>query len=210
MMEYNEKQVQIMEAAEKLFSENGFHGTSVRDISESAKVNLAMISYYFGSKEKLLQALFKYRGEFMKLQLETMIRNKELNSLEKMNWLIDNYIDRIMKQQCFHRVLTREQMIDSNGPTSKLIHQLKKTNQELIRQLIHEGQKKGEFKKNIDIPLMMMTLFGTISQLLTTQHYYREINNLQSLSDEEFEKHIRKKLSSHLKLVFKAILIYEA
>jgi hypothetical protein len=57
---------------------------------------------------------------------------------------------------------------------------------------------------------MMMTMIGTISQLMTTQHFYREINNLQSLSNEDFEKHIHQKMSDHLKIVFKAILSYEA
>jgi len=74
---FNEKQIQIIEAAEKLFSENGFDGTSVRDIAEEAGVNLAMISYYFGSKEKLMESIFKHRGEHMKLQLESMIRNNQ-------------------------------------------------------------------------------------------------------------------------------------
>jgi len=199
-----------MEAAEKLFSEKGFDGTSVRDIAEEAGVNLAMISYYFGSKEKLMEAIFKHRGEFMKMQIETMLKNKEFTSLEKIYFLIDGFIDRILKQRSFHRIMAREQMVGLGGPTSKLIHDLKKTNQELIKQLIQEGIKRREFKKNIDIPLMMMTLVGTTNQLFTTQHYYREINNLQSLSDEEFEKHLRKKLSNHLKFVFKALLTYEA
>jgi len=209
-MEYSEKQVQIMEAAEKLFSENGFDGTSVRDISEEAGVNLAMISYYFGSKEKLMETLFKYRGEFIKMQLESMLQNKELTSLQKVYFLIDNYIERIMKQQCFHKIMAREQMVNLGGPTSKLIHQLKKTNQELVKQLIQEGQKKGEFRKNVDVPLMMATMVGTTNHLITTQHYYREINSLQSLPEEEFQKHLKKKLSNHLKFLFKAILTYES
>ena len=208
-MSYNEKQVQIMEAAEELFSEKGFDGTSVRDIAEEAGVNLAMISYYFGSKEKLMEAIFRHRGESMKLQIESMITNKQLKPLEKIYTLIDGFIARVTKLQCFHKIMTREQMMSKGNATYKLIHQLKKTNQELIQQLIREGQRTGEFKKNIDIPLMMATLVGTINQLFTTKHYYREINNLQSLSDEEFEKHLRKKLSNHLKLVFKAILTYE-
>jgi AcrR family transcriptional regulator len=209
LLKYSEKQIQIMEAAEELFAEKGFAGTSVRDIAEEAGVNLAMISYYFGSKERLMESLFKYRGESIKLQLETMLENKELNSLQKAYALIDNYIDRIMKQQCFHKILSREQMVDLKGVTTQLIHELKRTNQELVKKLIHEGQKKGEFKKNIDVPLMMATLVGTTSHLITTQHYYRKLNDLESLSDEEFEKHIKKKLSNHLKFLFKAILTYE-
>jgi type III secretory pathway component EscU len=86
---------------------------------------------------------------------------------------------------------------------------MKKRNQELISRLIHEGQKKGEFRKNIDIPLMMATLVGTTNSLVATQYYYKEINNLQSMTDEEFQKHLKKKLSQHLKKLFKAILTNE-
>ena len=208
-MEFPAKQILIMESAEKLFAEKGFAGTSVRDIADEAGVNLAMISYYFGSKEKLLEAIFRYRGEYIKLQLENMIQNKTMSSLEKMTILMDNYINRIMEQQCFHKIMSREQMMDVGGTTSKLIRQLKKTNQELVQKIITEGQKKGEFKKSIDVPLMMATLIGTTSHLVTTQHYYRELNDLQSMSNEKFQEHLKKKLSTHLKIILKAILTYE-
>jgi AcrR family transcriptional regulator len=208
-MEYNEKQVQIMEMAEILFAEKGFNGTSVRDIAEKANVNLAMVSYYFGSKDKLLEALFNYRGEYLKLKLENIIEDKKLNSLEKINMLIDHYIDKVMSQQCFSRIMVREQVLNHTGITAELIFQMKKRNQELITRLIHQGQKKGEFKKNIDIPLMMVTMIGTGNNMVATQHYYRQVNNLQSMSEEEFQKHIKKKLSQHLKKIFKAILTNE-
>ena len=43
------KEEHIMMVAEKLFAANGYNGTSVRDIAAKAKVNVSMISYYFGS-----------------------------------------------------------------------------------------------------------------------------------------------------------------
>jgi len=208
-MEYNDKQVQIMETAEVLFAEKGFNGTSVRDIAEKAHVNLAMISYYFGSKDKLLESLFDYRGEHIKLKLESMVEDKTLGSFEKLDLLIDHYIEKIMNQQCFSRIMAREQVVNHTGITAKLITQMKKRNQEIISKLIHQGQKKGEFKRNIDIPLMMATLVGTAGHIIATQPYYREINNLQSMSEEEFQKHLKKKLSQHLKKLFKAILTNE-
>ena len=198
-----------MKAAEELFAEKGFDGTSVRDVAKEAGVNLAMISYYFGSKEKLMEALFRYRGHYIKLQLENMLQNNEMSSLQKIYSLIDSYIERIMKQQCFHKIMAREQMVNLKGPTPKLIQELKRTNQELVQQLIAEGQRKGEFKRNIDVPLMLATLIGTVSHLVTTQHYYQKLNNLESLSSEEFQMHIKKKLSTHLKSLFKAALTYE-
>jgi AcrR family transcriptional regulator len=208
-MEYNEKQVQIMEAAEVLFAEGGFNGTSVRDIAEKANVNLAMISYYFGSKEKLLEALFAYRGENLKVQMESMLQNDKMSALQKVYFLIGQFVEKIMKQQCFQRIMVREQVLNHNGPLENVILKMKKNNLDLIRRLIQEGQKKGEFKKNIDISLMMSTMIGTANHLLTTQHYYRELNNLKEMPEEEFQKLIKKKLSIHLKLLFKAILTYE-
>ena len=208
-MEYSEKQIQIMEMAEILFAEKGFNGTSVRDIAEKANVNLAMISYYFGSKDKLLEALFAYRGETFKIKLENLIGDKKLGSLEKINILIDHYIDKIMKQQCFSRIMVREQVVNHTGITAELIYEMKKRNQELIAKIIYEGQKNGEFRKNIDIPLMTATLIGTANNIVATQHYYRQLNNLQSMSDDEFQKHIKKKMSQHLKKIFKVILTNE-
>ena len=69
IMEFNEKQIEIIETAEQLCAHKGVDGTSVRDIADEAGVNVAMISYYFGSKEKLLEALFTYRSETSILKL---------------------------------------------------------------------------------------------------------------------------------------------
>jgi len=200
-----------MEAAEKLFADRGFAGTSVRDIAEAAGVNLAMISYYFGSKEKLMEAMFQYRGQHMQMQLQSLLLDSSMTSMQKVERLIDEYIERLFQKQFFHKVMLREQMVNATGgPIAQQITQLKQTNQNLFKQIILEGQKKGEFKKGLDIHLLMMTLVGTVSQLIATQHFYREANNLQALSGEEFEKHSKKKLAPYLKNLFKAILSYEA
>lgn len=208
-MEYSDKQLKIMEVAEELFSEKGFEGTSVRDISDLAGVNLAMISYYFGSKDKLLEAVFSYRSDTSRQQLEGMLKNTELNVLEKFYQLIDYYIEKFQKQHCFHRIMAREQMFTSKGPISELILKMKRTNLGLVKQLVQEGQKSGEFRKDIDVSLMMATLIGTVNHVFSTQHYYREMNDLPDMNDEEFGKYIRKKLSAHLKSIFKATLTYE-
>jgi AcrR family transcriptional regulator len=67
-MELNDKKIQIIETAERLFAERGFDGTSVRDIAHEAGVNIAMISYYFGSKENLMEALLEWRVGSIKLE----------------------------------------------------------------------------------------------------------------------------------------------
>src|SRR5437773_194608 len=51
----------IMDAAERLFADHGFEGTSIRDIVDAAQVNLAAIHYHFRSKEALLEAVLTRR-----------------------------------------------------------------------------------------------------------------------------------------------------
>jgi hypothetical protein len=156
-----------------------------------------------------MEAMFHHRGSHFKLQLENILQSKNLSPMQKVEKLIDDYIERIFKKQCFHKILAREQIANSIGSVSQQIFQLKQTNHSLIKQLIHEGQKAGDFKKNIDVSFLLMTLIGTTSQLVTAQHYYRKISNLESMADEDFERLIKKKLSNYLKNIFKAILTYE-
>lgn len=51
----------ILDAAERLFMENGYEGTSTRMVTSSAGVNLAAVNYHFGSKEALMQEMLRRR-----------------------------------------------------------------------------------------------------------------------------------------------------
>ena len=208
-MKLNEKQIQILEIAENLFAEKGFEGASVRDIAENAGINIAMISYYFGSKEKLLEALFAYRFEDAAQKLEKLLQNKALSSMQKMEAMIDYYIDKFLQQRNFHKIMMREQVANERSDISNLISEYKKTNQQRVKKLIHEGQKSCSFHKNLDVPLLTATMVGTISHVVATQHYYREINGLKDMPEEQFQKLLRRKISHYLKSLFKAILTNE-
>ena len=49
----------LLDAAERLFCERGFKGTSIRDIAASTGCNIASVNYYFGSKEKLYEEVWR-------------------------------------------------------------------------------------------------------------------------------------------------------
>lgn len=209
-MEYNDKQIQIILATEKLFAANGFEGTSVRDIAHEAGVNVAMISYYFGSKEKLLEAVFVHRISYSRLTLESLVSNKELEPLEKIDRLVESYVDRMMENTSFHRISMREQLSTSlDGGVIKMINETKLGNMELVKKIVQEGQRKKVFTRQVDVPLLITTMIGTFYQLLATQGFYRMVNGLEGMADEEFHQHLIKKLKAHLKHIIKAALTYE-
>lgn len=209
-MEYSGKQLQIIESAEQLFASKGYDATSVRDIAQEASVNIAMISYYFGSKEKLLHAVFEKRTANLRLKIENLLQDATITPWQKINIVIDDYIEKMFQQQQFHKIMVREQLLDKNNEVASLIHETKKRNLNIVKQLIQEGQKSGDFKKNVDIPMMMVTLTGVCVHLIATQHFYKEMNNLGDISEMELQKILKKKVSQHLKNIFKSILSYEA
>jgi AcrR family transcriptional regulator len=67
----------ILDAAEELFMQHGFEGTSMRQLTSRAGVNLAAVNYHFGSKDALIEAVFRRRLDPM-----NVARIAELAKLE--------------------------------------------------------------------------------------------------------------------------------
>ena len=57
----HETRTRILDAAEELFMLHGFEGTSMRQLTAKAGVNLAAVNYHFGSKDALIEAVFRRR-----------------------------------------------------------------------------------------------------------------------------------------------------
>lgn len=74
----HETRTRILDAAEELFMQHGFESTSMRTLTAKAEANLAAVNYHFGSKDALIEAVFRRR-------LDPMNTNRiaELDRLEK-------------------------------------------------------------------------------------------------------------------------------
>lgn len=157
---------QLLDAAIELFSEHGFDGTSVRMLAERSNTNVAMVSYYFGSKEKLLEELLLSRTAFMRDQLHQLAANTSIDAWEKFEALIDNYVDRIMLSGGkFHKVMMRELSLGARPEIVQLIEGRISHNMVAIRSVLQEGKSNGIFRSDIDFGMLMGTLIGTITQV---------------------------------------------
>lgn len=67
----------ILNAAEKLFADYGFAGASLRRVTSDAAVNLAAVNYHFGSKERLIEEVFRRRLDELNIS-----RIKSLDAIE--------------------------------------------------------------------------------------------------------------------------------
>ncbi|WP_343225048.1 TetR family transcriptional regulator [Luteimonas sp. MC1828] len=68
----------ILGAAEELFALHGFGGTSLRQVTSRADVNIAAVNYHFGSKENLINEVFRRRmDEMSRRRLELLAEARE-------------------------------------------------------------------------------------------------------------------------------------
>ena len=87
----------ILEAASKVFTEKGFAGTRTRHIAEHAGINLALLNYYFRSKEKLFEQVMKAKILLLFGQILPIITNEKTTLEEKIDLATEKYIDILSK-----------------------------------------------------------------------------------------------------------------
>jgi len=99
-MEYSEVQVKIKDAARKLFVGKGLKGTTVRDIAAEANVNVAMVNYYFRSKDKLFETIFEEATSKLAEKL-FYLADTDMPFFELVRQWIYSYYDMLLKYPDF-------------------------------------------------------------------------------------------------------------
>jgi AcrR family transcriptional regulator len=201
-----DKKTQIIEAAVDLFAEKGFEGTSIRDLATKADVNVAMINYYFGSKEKLFECMVKEKAAYTKDILEEIVNDKGLSEIEKLDRIIDNYVAKIFSNRKFHRIIHQELMLNEREGLQDAIVNILVPNSFLTRSVVDAGIKNGTFKK-VDSLLVIATIVGTINQVLLSKKFCnKQLNKEDDYVPYEDAK-FRKRVSDHLKDLMHSYLL---
>lgn len=102
-------QRKLLEAAIDAFSENGYKGTSTRDIAERAGVHHPLITYHFKNKDRLWRAAADYIfSGFTKSLAETFEKNRNESPKECMSRMIYAYVRYAKTQPALHKVMVQE------------------------------------------------------------------------------------------------------
>jgi AcrR family transcriptional regulator len=181
-------------------------GTSVREIAADANVNVAMINYYFGSKEKLFESVVEYRAAFLKTLFEELSTNTSLSHIEKMDIIIDKTIERKFSSQSFHHLMHRELSLENRPNMKEKISDILLKNMFSVKKIIQNGIDDGVFKA-VDIELTIATMLGTIHYLLTSDIICRKILSKPKGFSPFLNKKLKERLSVHTKQLMRAHLL---
>jgi AcrR family transcriptional regulator len=194
-MEKTDKKTDILIAAEKLFCEYGFEGTSTRQIAKESGANMAMINYYFGSKMGVFMEIMEERVLGFKSQLN-LIKEEKIPARDKLLKVIEKYASRILNNASFHKMMHRELSLSLRPEVFAQIKEAMGQNLFVIEDIIKEGIASGDFRP-VDIRMSIVSVMGTISMVTTSPNKIAPDSNYD-LNNEEDRETIKKRLIAHL------------
>ena len=195
-MEKADKRASILEAAEKLFSELGYEGASTRQIAKEAGANMAMINYYFGSKEGVFMEIMGQRVSDFKHQLKE-INEMDATVMEKLLLVVERYASRILCNLTFHKMMQRELSLPQRPEMFSTIKSAMLENMLVIEGIITEGIEEGTFRK-VDVRMLIATVMGTISNVAISPSKITSGTSLD-INVKKDRKLITERLITHLK-----------
>ena len=110
--------MKILDVARRRFAERGFDGVSIRDVAAAAKVNKALVFYYFQSKATLLdEVLERYYADHV-AALEGPLHAEDGSPAERLHRVIDGYLDFMATHHAYARLVQQE--IARGGNTKRI------------------------------------------------------------------------------------------
>ena len=89
-------ETEILEAAKDIFQQKGMAGARMQEIADKAKINKALLHYYYRSKQLLFEAVFKSAFSLLAPQLNKVL-NDDSDLFEKIESFTENYVSFVIK-----------------------------------------------------------------------------------------------------------------
>ena len=181
----------IKSAARELFHRKGYAGTKSRDIANAAGINVAMLNYYFRSKQKLFDLIMLESLQHFLSSMSDVFNDEKTDLDTKIRVMIGNYIDLLIDQPDIPLFI----MTELRAHPTDLIHKMGAKDLLMRSFFFRQLQERLQKSKSSAVhPLhflmniMGMTIFPFISSPM--------LKNLGNMSDKNYTEMMieRKKL----------------
>lgn len=158
------KRRQILEAAVRAFARKGYHACRVGEIAEEAGVAYGLVYHYFGSKEEVLETIFRDTWTQMLARVHEVQKEggpaaeqvRKVTALLLRTWHRDPDLVRVLVHEVTRSPEQMPRQIDEIGHA-----------QEALQNIVSHGQKTGEFRDDIDPQLAATIFYGALEGILT-------------------------------------------
>ena len=173
----------ILLAASKVFTEKGFSGTRTRDIAEEAGINLALLNYYFRTKEKLFEQVMKVKILLLFGQIIPIVTNEKTTLEEKIDLASVKYFEILSKNPnlpifILSEIQKKTSDIKAILPVNKVLK-----NSFIIKQIQERKPELNPF--HILLNFLSMTAFPFVVKPI--------LHTFDLMNDDEFQKFVEER-----------------
>ena len=155
----SEVRERLLDAAVEIAVEQGFDSAGLREIARRAEVSPGMISYYFGDRQGLYQAMFERVFARIQEKVDSVLDAPDRSTEDRVADLIRIQISSIAADPWLPRVVMRELLARKDTPLKAFIGEFMAQGPiAMMIERLEEAQADGAISADYDPPMLAMTL----------------------------------------------------
>jgi len=176
----------ILNAATAIFQSKGMDGARMQEIADKAKINKAMLHYYYRSKQKLFEAVFKTAISIMAPKLREIIE-KEEPLFDKIRHFTNGYISLIIKHSYIPTFIIHELNRNPHILQDVFIKQFGDSFDKMkvqINEMVEKGQIRSIEPEHLIMNVVAMSIFPFVAKPIFKSVLQKDDKEYQELLDE--------------------------
>lgn len=146
----------ILDNARILFARRGYDGASVRDIARASGVNVAALSYHFGTKQGLFEEVIRHGTEGIRSTLSALAA-RPIPLRDKARLLFEAYLEFLTGEDSVSRIIMAELAVGGRRLPEAAAHLLLQAIG-VLRGMIRDGKSSGEIRPDVDETLTLISI----------------------------------------------------
>ena len=165
-METMTTEQKILKAADKIFTQKGYAATRTRDIAEEAGTNLALLNYYFGSKEKLFKNVVQGKLKMLLGAMGPALSDGQISLEEKISLITENYTNLLLENEELPIFILNELTVNR-----ELFAKITQNTRQIAQPVLEKQLKERGFEISataLIIHVLSFSLFPVVAKPLIT------------------------------------------
>lgn len=179
----------LLDAAVVCFAGEGIAATSLRTIALKAGVTPALVHYYFGSKEQLVEAFIAERMTPVAATLRESLLAAGPDPRALMAAFVRGMHDLVARFPWWPALWVREVLNENGALRDVLLKQIAPQVAQLVAGALADAQKRGELAADLDPRLTMVSLMGLTMMPLAAEHIWRRVFDADDIDRDVLLRH---------------------
>jgi TetR/AcrR family transcriptional regulator len=180
----------LLDVTLELFASQGIAGTSLNAIAQKANVTPALVHYYFGNKEKLVDVVINERLLPLMVEIIKPLDMEESDPLQAIQTLAQWMIDITTATPWLSALWVREVLSEGGQLREWILENIAVQMNEKLGKLVIAAQKKGQLNKKLDPRLVIVSLIGLTLFPLAGAPIWQKLPGNKNISTEDLSRHM--------------------